>query len=178
MMKRIIVLALVLALLFAFTGCAGDSAGSADPVKMGRVEYAAHGTKCFTVTVVAMQGDKISGVSIDEYQFVNKDNFVGVPNSDKDFGENYANPDLVLASKITNDGPYSDNMKNNAGATKSLVENWTIIEDFAIGKTVAELEDVLSTNTQEEILDTISGATLVDTHGYLASIVEAAKAAK
>lgn len=177
-MKRFIILTLLLSLVLAFTGCASDTAASADPVKMGRVEYAAHGTKSFTVTVVAMQGDKISGVSIDEYQFVNKANSVGVPNSDKDFGENYADPDLVLGSKITNNDSYSKNMMERGGATKSLVENWTIIEEFAVGKTVAELEQILSDNTPEEIVDTVSGATLVDTHGYLASVVEAAKAAK
>jgi len=122
--------------------------------------------------------DTIVGVSIEEYQFMSKETSVGVPNSDTDFGSNYANPDMVLGSKITNNETYSANMATKAGSTKPLIESWAAIEEFATGKTVAELEKVLAESTPGEVVDAVSSSTLVDTHGYIASIVEAAKAAK
>ena len=39
-------------------------------VKIGQVEYAAHGTSCFAVLTVAMDGDTIVAAHIDEFQFM------------------------------------------------------------------------------------------------------------
>ena len=39
-------------------------------VKIGQVEYAAHGTSCFAVLTVAMDGDTIVPAHLDEFQFM------------------------------------------------------------------------------------------------------------
>ncbi len=172
MKKLLSVVALSLILVFALAAC---SAPKVEPVKMGRVEFAAHGDKCFTVTVVAMQGDKIVGVSIDEYQFMANDGVVGVPNSDGNFGTNY--PDgKVLVSKVTNNDVYSANMAK-AGSTVKIADNFAAIETYAVGKTIAELETFVS-KPADEVIDGVTGATLVDIPGYLQSVIAAAKVAK
>ncbi|MFT9497951.1 peptidoglycan-binding domain-containing protein [Anaerosolibacter sp.] len=153
-------------------------ASSTVTLKVGRVQDAPHGTKSFADTVVVLAGDKIVATSIDEYQFLAKATAKGVPNSDSDFGKNYADPANVLASKMTNAASYSENMKTKAGSTVTLDKNFAAIQAFAKGKTVAELEAILAKNTKEQMVDVVSGATLADTHGYLSSIVAAAKAAK
>lgn len=174
MKKTLGVVALSLVLLVSLAGCT-QAPAAAEPVKMGRVEFAAHGTKSFAATVVAMQGDKIVGVSIDEYQFMAAETATGVPNSDADFGTNYPEG-MVLVSKVTNNEVYSANMAK-AGATVTIADNYAAIEDYAIGKTIAELETLVG-KTAEEVVDAVTGATLTDTPGYLQSIIAAAKAAK
>ncbi|MNW70269.1 hypothetical protein D3C74_495140 [compost metagenome] len=52
------------------------------------------------------------------------------------------------------------------------------IEKFATGKTIKSLEATLATKSKEQMVDAVSGATLVDTQGYLKAILAAAKAAK
>ena len=147
-------------------------------IKIGRAEAAAHGTKCFTVAVVAMAGDKIVAASLDDYQFMGKDVAIGVPNSDADFGKNYADPTKVLVSKLTNAELYSKNMKASGNSTISLDKNFHAVEAFAVGKTVAELEKIIETNPKDPLVDAVTSATLVDTNGYLKAIVSAAKVAK
>lgn len=56
-------------------------------VKIGQVEYAAHGTSCFAVLTVAMDGDTIVAAHIDEFQFMDAATAEGVPNSDASFGQ-------------------------------------------------------------------------------------------
>ncbi len=178
-MKKLLgIMALSLLLISSLAACAAPPAEQQDPapVKMGRVEFAAHGTKSFTVTVVAMQGDKIAGASIDEYQFLSASNSEGVPNSDADFGGNYPEG-MVLGSKLTNNESYSANMAK-AGSTVQIADNFAAIEEFAIGKTIAELEQTVSGSSAEELIDAVTGATLADTKGYLESIIAAAKAAE
>ncbi|QGU96177.1 hypothetical protein GOM49_14685 [Clostridium bovifaecis] len=148
-----------------------------DKLKMGRVEYAAHGTKCFTVAVSAVIGDKVVAASIDDYQFISKDLVTGVPNSDADFGKNYKDPNIVLASKRTNTKYYSEHMKEEAGATTPIDKSYDAIQAYVSGKTIAQLEATLSKNTKEQMVDAVSGATLADTYGYTSAIVAAAKAA-
>lgn len=160
------------------TAAATTTAADSSPVKMGRVEYAAHGTKCFTIAVVAMQGDKIVSASLDDYQFMSTDVAKGVPNSDKDFGQNYKDPKMVLASKKANAEYYSEHMKEEAGASTPVDESLVAIEQYVTGKTVAELEDELSSKSAEQWVDAVSGATLVDTQGYVKALVEAAKSVK
>jgi len=147
-------------------------------LKVGRADYASHGTKSFANAVVVLAGDKIVASSIDEYQFMAKASNIGVPNSDTDFGKNYADPDMVLGSKLVNAEAYSKNMATRGGSTVSIDKNFKAIEEYVKGKTVAELEKTLANNTVEQMVDVISGATLVDNHGYVAAIVAAAKLAK
>jgi len=192
-MKKFLALALALGLVGVFTGCSNDKAAddtskeketiaaeTTSEIKMGRVNYAAHGDKSFAVAVVAMDGDKIVGASLDEFQFMDKtaDGVVPVPNADGAFAEGFADANKPLASKVESTKYYSAHMAEAAGSTKTVLENYGAIEDHVIGKTVAELEKELKDNEGEKMLDVVSGATLVDTHGYVSALVEAAKAAK
>ena len=117
-------------------------------VKIGQVEYAAHGTSCFAVLTVAMDGDTIVAAHIDEFQFMDAATAEGVPNSDASFGQNYPEG-KVLASKVVNDGLYSTNMTTKAGATTPLGVSYNAIEAFVTGKTIAEnLEGVVNRNPE------------------------------
>lgn len=163
MKKAILLASLALAILLA--GCGSQTVAT---TKVGHTVTAAHGTRSFTVATASVEGDKITSAVIDEFQFVDAGSeWVTVPNSDTDFGAGYAEG-KVLISKRVNDAPYSENMKNNGGSTQSLVTSWVAIENFAKGKTIAELEAA----------DAVSGSTLEDTKGYLKAIADAAKAAK
>ena len=169
-MKKILLVALALLVLTASVAMAeGD-------VKIGQVQYAAHGTKCFAVLTVAMQGDVIADAYIDEYQFMAADS-IGVPNSDADFGQSFPEG-KVLASKKVNAETYSANMAAKAGSTVSLTDNYAAIENFVTGKTIAEVEAAFEGKTAAEAVDVVSGCTLVDTLGYVKGLVEAAKSAK
>ncbi len=170
-MKKVLALLLVAMLLMCSVTALAE-----EPVKLGQVEYAAHGTKCFAVLTVAVQGDTIVAAYIDEFQFMAAGEAVGVPNSDQDFGSAYPEG-KVLASKRVNSELYSANM-TKAGSTVALDANYAAIEAFVTGKTIAELEAAIAGKTAEQMVDAVSGATLVDTLGYLTGLLEAAKAAK
>ncbi len=154
---------------------------SATDLKVAQVYSAPHGDKSFAVTTVALDGDTVAAVVLDEFQFVAADTFGGVPNSDADFGEGVGEG-LVLASKIANDDAYSAMMAEKGGSTQNYSVNMGAVQDFTIGKTVAELEDALTEldalGEEGNPADVVSGATFSDTHGYLAAMVEAAKAAE
>ena len=167
-MKKILLVALALLVLTM-------SVAAAEDIKIGQVQYAAHGTKCFAVMTVAMQGDVIADAYIDEYQFMATGS-VGVPNSESDFGTAYPEG-KVLASKKVNADSYSENMKK-AGSTVHLADNYAAIEAFVTGKTVAELEAAVAGKDAAAMVDAVSGSTLVDTLGYVNGLIEAAKAAK
>ena len=167
-MKKILLVALALLVLTM-------SVAAAEDVKIGQVQYAAHGTKCFTVLTVAMQGDVIADAYIDEYQFM-AEGSIGVPNSDADFGASYPEG-KVLASKKVNADAYSENMKK-AGSTIHLADNFAAIENYVTGKTVAALEAEIAGKDAAAMVDAVSGCTLVDTLGYVNGLIEAAKAAK
>jgi peptidoglycan hydrolase-like protein with peptidoglycan-binding domain len=145
-------------------------------VKIGRVDYASHGTKSFANAAVAVVGDKIVAVSVDEYQYVAAASYVGVPNSDKDFGKNYPQGQ-VLASKKLNAAAYSAGMMKS-GATQAWDVNMTGVEKFAVGKTVAELEAAIAANPADPKVDAVTSATFTDTNGYLKAILAAAKVAR
>ena len=144
-------------------------------VKIGQVQFAAHGTKCFAVMTVAMEGDKIAAAYIDEYQFMGEGS-IGVPNSESDFGTAYPEG-KVLVSKRVNNEAYSANMAK-AGSTVMLADNYAAIEAFVTGKTIAELEAAVAGKDAAAMVDAVSGCTLVDTLGYVNGLIEAAKAAK
>lgn len=169
-MKKFLALLLVVCMLVPFAAMAEGS------VKLGQVEWAAHGTKCFAVLTVVLQDDVIAAAHIDEFQFMAADTSVGVPNSDADFGTSFPEG-KVLASKRANAEAYSANMAAS-GSTIALDVNYDAIQAFVVGKTVAELEETLAGLTKETAVDAVSGATLVDTYGYLTGLLEAAKAAK
>ena len=168
-MKKILLVALALLVLTVSVAAAEGE------VKIGQVQYAAHGTKCFAVLTVAMQGDVIADAYIDEYQFMATGS-VGVPNSEADFGASFPEG-KVLASKKVNAAAYSENMKK-AGSTVDLSTNYAAIEDYVTGKTVAEVEAAFAGKTAEEAVDVVSGCTLVDTLGYVNGLIEAAKSVK
>lgn len=168
-MKKILLVALALLVLTVSVAAAEGE------IKIGQVQYAAHGTKCFAVLTVAMQDDVIADAYIDEYQFMAADS-IGVPNSEADFGTAYPEG-KVLASKKVNAAAYSENMKK-AGSTVDLATNYAAIEDYVTGKTVAELEAAFAGKTAEEAVDVVSGCTLADTLGYVNGLVEAAKSVK
>ena len=145
----------------------------ADGVKLGQSIFAAHGTKCFAVITVAMDGDKIVDAYIDEFQMMAAETSVGVPNS----AVMIEVEGKVLGSKRQNAAAYSENMKK-AGSTVTIDVNYDTIEAYVVGKTVAELEAELAGKTAEEMVDAVAGCTLVDTLGYLNGILEAAKSVK
>lgn len=171
-MKKILSAAVLAALLL----CLVIPAMAEGEIKIGQVDYAAHGTKCFAVLTVAMQGDVVAAAYIDEFQFMAAEGTVGVPNSDADFGESFPEG-KVLASKKANAEAYSANMAK-AGSTVPLADNYAAIEAFVTGKTVAELEAAVEGKTAEEMIDVVSGCTLADTLGYVNGLIEAAKAAQ
>ncbi|SHJ16136.1 peptidoglycan-binding domain-containing protein [Lutispora thermophila] len=150
-------------------------AETAKSIELGKVEYAAHGTKCFTIAITAVSGDKIVGAILDDYQVGAADSFVGVPNSDSDFGKNFAEGQVLL-SKRANAATYSANMAQKAGSTVPVDKSLDAIQAYVTGKTVAELEKILAGTPADKMVDAVSGATLVDTYGYVSAIVEAAKA--
>lgn len=140
---------------------------------------APHGERSFSAIFVGLEGDTITNVSIDEFQFMDaSEDYQGVPNSDTDFGEGY-DENQVLISKVENNEAYSKLMAEKAAATNSLVEGYQAISEFAEGKTISELEEAIDDLHRVEdpsgISDVVSGATLVDTPGYLEEIVRVAK---
>lgn len=169
-MKKILSLVLAVALLLCAATAMAD-------VKLGQVDFAAHGTSCFAVMTVAVDGDTIVAAKIDEFQFMDAATAEGVPNSDASFGANFPEG-KVLASKVKNAELYSNNMATKAGATQTLDSGYAAIEGFVTGKTVAELEVFVATNTSETAVaavDAVSSCTLVDTLGYIKGLLAAAR---
>ena len=170
-MKKILSLLLVVCMMLPVFAMAEAPA----EIKLGQVQWAAHGTKCFAVMTVVLDGDKIVVAYIDEYQV--GAGMVGVPNSENGFGG--FTDGKVLYSKRVNAAAYSANM-TKAGSTVALDVNFDLIQDFCVGKTVAELEAVIAgfNGDATAAVDAVTGATLVDTLGYLTGLLEAAKAAQ
>ena len=170
-MKKILSLLLVVCMMLPVFAMAEAPA----EIKLGQVQWAAHGTKCFAVITVVLQGDVIVAAHIDEYQV--GAGMVGVPNSENGFGG--FTDGKVLYSKRVNAAAYSANM-TKAGSTVALDVNYDLIQNFCGGKTVAELEAVIAgcNGDATAAVDAVTGATLVDTLGYLTGLLEAAKAAQ
>ena len=168
-MKKFLSLILAVAMLLSVAAFAE----TAHEVKLGQVQFAAHGTKCFAVMTAVVEGDVIVAAYIDEYQV--GAGMVGVPNSENGFG-GFADG-KVLYSKRVNAEAYSANMAKS-GSTVMLADNYAAIEAFVTGKTVAELEAAVAGKDATAMVDAVSGCTLVDTLGYINGLIEAAKAAK
>lgn len=153
---------------------AGETAGGME-LSLHRSYSAPNGDRGFGRFVVALVDGKIVDVAIDEFEFQDaKGGLTGVPNSDGAFGEGYAEG-KILASKLENNEAYSANMAEFAGATNMMEENYEAIIEFAKGKTVEELEEVINGATPGQPVDAVTGATLANTVGYLQGIVDAAK---
>ena len=173
-MKKIVAPVLALMMMLATVAFAEGE------IKIGQVQFAAHGNKCFAVITAVVQDGVIVAAHIDEYQYMATGTVEAVPNSDTGLAS-YVTEGYVLASKRLNNETYSNNMATKAGATQQLVSGYTAIESFAVGKTVAELEAAIEGKTSADMLaevDAVSSCTLVDTLGYLQGIVAAAKAAE
>ena len=168
-MKKFLALLLVCCMLLPVAALA-----ETHEVKLGQVQWAAHGTKCFAVMTVVVEGDVIVAALIDEYQF--GAGMSGVPNSEVMFANEEGK---VLYSKRVNAEAYSTNMQR-AGSTVALDVNYDLIQAFVVGKTVSELEAAIAGfgGDATKAVDAVSGATLVDTLGYLQGLLAAAKAAK
>ena len=164
-MRRTLVGALVLVSHLALAG-----SSLAAEMQLWEPDFAAHGTKGFTVAVVALQGDTIVAAYIDEYQMLSKSETIGVPNADPTFtiGETW------LASKQVNNDFYSNNMAR-AGSAVTIANNFKAIEEFVVGMTINELEAFLASAEPAEYVDMVTGATLVDNYGYLSALLAAAK---
>ena len=169
-MKKFLSLLLALCMMLSIAAMA-----ETHEVKLGQVQYAAHGTKCFAVMTVALEGDVIVAAYIDEFQV--GAGMEGVPNSENGFGG--FTDGKVLYSKRVNAEAYSNNMKKS-GSTVALDVNYDLIQAFVVGKTVAELETIIAGfgGDATAAVDAVSGATLVDTLGYLQGLRAAAKAAQ
>lgn len=143
----------------------------AHELKTGQAFYAAHGTKAFATATVVLNEEIVVLAYIDEYQYLDAAAATGVPNSEN-FGD-YVNEGYVLGSKRVNNESYSTNMAA-AGSTVEIYENFDLIQEFVAGKTVAELEELVK-GEKEAVVDAVSGATLVDTSGYIQAILAAAE---
>lgn len=184
--KTLLLIVCVLALVFAACGNADAPAAStgeetATELKMGRAQYAAHGKSGWADVVVAMEGDKIVGVSLDEFQFMNVEDATPVPNSleegERALQNNFKDPKVAPASKRVNSDLYSAMMTEKAKSTVSIAANFDAIEAFCTGKTVAELKTVVE-GEKKDVTDMVSGATLVDAKGYIEAVIAACEAVK
>ena len=172
-MKKVVAILLAAMMLLGIVAFAEEAA--APEIKIGQVDYAAHGKGCFAVITAVIQGDVVLAAKIDEFQYLaDREDIaaIGVPNSDGSFGENYPEG-KVLGSKRVNSDLYSLNMQR-AGSKVQIAANFDAIEKFVAGKTIEELEKAAE---GEGLVDAISGATVVDAAGYVKGIVEAAKVA-
>lgn len=146
--------------------------GDISTLTLNRIEAAAHGDKCFAVASALTDGTNVILSYIDEYQFLTNDT-TGIPNSEAFAASGTIAEGKVLASKRVNNTYYSEYLKT-AGATKEISANFDGIQEYVNGKSIAELEELVG-KPAEEVVDAVSGATLVDTQGYIAAILEAAK---
>ena len=183
-LKGSIVVALGAAGAATLSSCAGgDAAAKADSAvatapdtaaktaTLHRGYGAAHGDKCFTSVVVATAQDgTILAASVDDYQFMPADSagITPVPNSDAGFADGYAEG-KELMSKSVNTDKYSASMKEKAQSTTPWIESMSAIESFVAGQKIADVK--------AKGPDAVSGATLVDTAGYVDTAVAAAKTA-
>ena len=186
--KKIVGLCLAAALVVGMVGCqsAGSNGNESNiqteassekvTLKIGQTNYAAHGTKAFALATAVVDGDKIVDAYLDEFQYMNADSAQGIVNSEG-MADNIVEG-KVLASKIENNETYSKSLAEKAGSTVMYADNYAAIQNFVKGKTIAELEELVNTKTAEEVTDAVTGATLVDTYGYINAIIEAAKQAQ
>lgn len=149
----------------------GGEAENPENIELRYVLGAPHGEKSFANAVVAVEGDKIVAASIDEYLYIEEG--ITSQGEGSDFANDYADSKTVLASKLENNDFYTDLMAEKAGSTVTIKENFEAIENFVAGKTVEEIKETIAGAKEAEKVEAVSGATLVDTAGYLQLIVDA-----
>ena len=146
-------------------------------LQLGLAYGAPHGTKSFGEAYAVVKDDVIVAAYIDEFQFV--DATLGldyVPNSDTDFAAGYAEGQALASKRMVADY-YSQLMTDHAKSTVRIDDNFDAVQNFAVGKTIAEVEAVAG-GDKAAAVDAVSGATLADTAGYLGLIAQAAKNAQ
>lgn len=148
---------------------AGD-ASNPDDIELRYALGAPHGEKSFANAVVAVEGDKIIAASIDEYQYIQDG--ITKQGEDSDFAKGYKDSKVVLSSKLENNEIYSNLMAEKANATTTIKANFEAIENFVAGKTIDEIKETIAGASEGEAIEAVSGATLVDTAGYLQLIVD------
>lgn len=138
----------------------GSYAGDGADLKLGRVNASAHGPKAFAEAVTLVQGDVIVAASIDEFLFIDASipGWSPVPNSDKAFGKGCA-PGVALMSKWMNSDLYSAMIREHAPSVVLWADSMAAIESFLAGMKIDE--------AKVEGPDAVSGATLMDTAGYV-----------
>ncbi len=173
-MKKLIALVLSAVMAVSMVACGGEKTESHE-LKMARALGTGSGTTAFATATAVVEGDKIVAAYIDEYQFMEGEDLVSVPNA-----ENYTASlaeGTKLISKRADTETYSANMTGWAGATLTIDANFDGIQAHVAGKTIAELETLIA-GEKEAVVDAIAGATLAESAGYIGVIVEAAKAAQ
>ncbi len=146
--------------------------GDSDTLKLSVAYGAAHGTKCFTAGAALTDGEKIILSYLDDFQFISDDaDITGVPNGDAEFAEGFAEGNM-LCSKRMETAYYSKNMAEKGGATIAIDKNFDAIQNHVNGMSIAEAAALAG---KEDAVDSVSGATLADTAGYIGVIVEAAQ---
>lgn len=156
-----------------FTGVEADAAN----LELKQAVAAPHGDQSFAIVTAVVDGDTVVAASIDEFQFVEGDQWTGVPNADAAFGEGIAEG-VTLVSKLENSDAYSQMMTDIAGSTVAYADNLQAIAQFAAGKTTAELDEAVAElqglGEEGNVADVVSGSTLADTSGYLQAVVDVA----
>lgn len=160
-MKKILAILLVAVMMMGASALA--------EVKMG--QSISGDSYAFCVATVAMEGDVIVAAYLNEFSYMSAETVVPVPNA-----EAYTNAEgRILGAKKLNNESYSKSMTEMGGATQDLLTSYIAIEQFVVGKTIADLEAVIEGKTPEEIVDAVTSCTLTSTPAYLAAIIEAAK---
>ncbi|MRJ47122.1 peptidoglycan-binding protein [Fundicoccus ignavus] len=153
------------------------AATEAADLEIKQVLAAPHGDKSFALVNVVLDGDVIVAASLDEFQFVEGDQWTGVPNSDAAFGENYPEGSTLVSKLVDSEG-YSAMMSEIAGSTVSYYDNLQAVVASAVGKTTEEIsatiEELNGLGEDGNVADVVSGATLADAAGYLQAILDAA----
>lgn len=168
-MKRFLQVFLIVAFVFLLAACNGKEAD----LKLGHAFYATEDDGGIKVVAVVLDGEEIIDVFLDELYFFNEDdNAKELTGGNGRLSNGYAEG-KVLGSKRINTKIYTKSMEV-AGSKQQISESYDAIEKYCIGKTVADLEDVINDGEW----DVISGSTLTGNLGYLQAIVEAAKAAE
>ena len=171
-MKKLIALVLSAVMAVSMVACGGEKAESHE-LKMARALGTGSGTTAFATATAVVEGDKIVAAYIDEYQFMEGEDLVSVPNA-----ENYTASlaeGTKLISKRADTETYSANMTGWAGATLTIDANFDGIQAHVAGKTIAELETLIA-GEAAAVVDAVAGATLVDAAGYIGVVIETAKA--
>lgn len=148
---------------------------AAGTLVMRQLYAAPHGSDAFAAITVVLNGETVVAAKVDEFQYVAKGtDWTGVPNSSKDFGQNYPSGQVLIA-KRENSAAYSAVMTKEAKATKTLAANAGAIQQFVAGKTIAEVTAAAGeAKSAKQPTDVVSGATFADTAGYLQAIADAA----